>query len=193
MPSEWWSLYSVEHENQTAAADSAWEAMQPAHGFVAVDPEWAEERQLLPSMKLPSDNSKRVYILEAYHMLHCLVIQLRTISLCTLMGSQKIMRKTFYELLRGQPPSFKLGHTSHCFDALRQNIMCNADDTLLYTFGRAKAGDGQPRKCRDWNVLRDWATEHTACYLEHESKEGGHFFRCDNGEDGLIVGSAQSN
>ena len=74
MPSQWWSLYSVEHENQTAAADAAWEAVQPAHGFVAVDPHWAEEHQLLPSMEMPSDTSKRVYILEAYHMLHCLVL-----------------------------------------------------------------------------------------------------------------------
>ena len=65
--------------------------------------------------------------------------------------------------------------------------MCNADDTPLYTFGRSKAGDGQLRKCRDWNILRDWATKNTACYLDHEADEGGQFFRCDNGEDGLIV------
>lgn len=65
--------------------------------------------------------------------------------------------------------------------------MCNADDTPLYTFNRGIAGDGQSRKCRDWNLLRAWATEHTACYLDNEDKEGGQFFHCDNGHDGLIV------
>lgn len=66
-------MYSIEHENQTAAVDAAWEAMVPAHGIIAVDKSWAEQRQLPLSMELPSDHTKQVYILEAYHMLHCLV------------------------------------------------------------------------------------------------------------------------
>ena len=67
--------------------------------------------------------------------------------------------------------------------------MCIADDTPLYTWGRSVAGDGQARRCRDWNILRDWATEHTACYLDHKNQEGGRFFHCDNGTDGLDVGN----
>ena len=70
----WWSRYSAKNENDTALADAAWDAILPAHGFVAVSEQWAVERQLPPTMELPSDTSKRVYILEAYHMLHCLVI-----------------------------------------------------------------------------------------------------------------------
>ena len=72
-PATWWSMYSIEHENQTAAVDAAWEAIVPAHGIIAVDKSWAEQRQLPLSMELPSDHTKQVYILEAYHMLHCLV------------------------------------------------------------------------------------------------------------------------
>ncbi|ERF70771.1 hypothetical protein EPUS_09484 [Endocarpon pusillum Z07020] len=173
---EWWSLYSVTHQNQTTAVDAAWEALQPTHGIVAVDSQWADERQLLPSMELPGDTSKRVYILEAYHMLHCL----------------KILRKTFYQILRRESTTFKLQHSNHCFDALRQNIMCNADDTPLYTWNRRTAGDGQPRKCRDWNILRDWASEHKACYRNIDGREGGQFIQCDdevNADDGLIVES----
>jgi len=50
--------------------------------------------------------------------------------------------------------------------------MCNADDTPRYTGGvnqQASAeepisGAGQMRLCKDWNKLREWATEHSACY-----------------------------
>ena len=37
--------------------------------------DWAFERQWPDSMRLPSDGKKRVYLLEAYHQLHCLVIE----------------------------------------------------------------------------------------------------------------------
>lgn len=78
-------------------------------------------------------------------------------------------------------------HTIHCFDALRQYITCTAGDTLLYTMGRNKTGDGQFRKCRDWSALRDWATEHTACYRDSEKSIPleDHFGHCDGGVDGI--------
>ena len=38
-----------------------------------MDREWAKQRQWPESMYLPSDHSKGVYLLEAYHQLHCLV------------------------------------------------------------------------------------------------------------------------
>ena len=38
-----------------------------------MDRKWAERRQWPKSMYLPSDHSKGVYLLEAYHQLHCLV------------------------------------------------------------------------------------------------------------------------
>jgi len=39
-----------------------------------MDEDWAFERHWPDSMRLPSDSTKRVYLLEAYHQLHCLVI-----------------------------------------------------------------------------------------------------------------------
>ena len=54
---------------------------------------------------------------------------------------------------------------NHCYDALRQSIMCRADATPLYvpkdTFF---AGDGQHRQCGDWEALQEWVIQHTACY-----------------------------
>lgn len=56
-------------------------------------------------------------------------------------------------------------HLNHCYDALRQSIMCRADATPLYvpkdTFF---AGDGQQRQCGNWEALQDWVIQHTACY-----------------------------
>lgn len=49
--------------------------------MVAIDERHAEERQWPESMRLPTDGTKRVYLLEAYHLLHCLVCtQLATLK-----------------------------------------------------------------------------------------------------------------
>ena len=41
-----------------------------------MDEDWVFERHWPESMRLPSDGKKRVYLLEAYHQLHCLVSEL---------------------------------------------------------------------------------------------------------------------
>ena len=94
----------------------------------------------------------------------------------------------------------------HCFDALRQVsvfsamtviinalsyfqfVQCNADSTPLYTFGDNTAGDGQMHRCRDWEQLRTFATENTACHRDsvEEIPLGEHFGFCDNGDDGVF-------
>ena len=38
-----------------------------------MDQGWTFEQHWPESMHLPSDSSKNVYLLEAYHQLHCLV------------------------------------------------------------------------------------------------------------------------
>lgn len=70
-----------------------------------------------------------------------------------------------------------------------QSVMCNADNTPLYTFGDKTAGDGQLHRCRDWNELRDFATENTACYRDSvgDIPLGEHFGYCDEGVDGLTA------
>lgn len=122
-----------------------------------------------------------------------------------LIEDQRIIRKTFWELAKGKETTYPLTHSGHCFDTIRQVILsheggfrtrlttlkyiyCNADNTPLYTFGDDTAGDGQMRKCRDWNALRDFATENTACYRDSVKPIvlGDHFGYCDNGDDGVI-------
>ena len=75
--------------------------------------------------------------------------------------------------------------------------MCWGSDTLLYTTGHNDAGVDQPRLYRDYDALREWATERTACYHDHERQPGNdlgyegwgaHLRKCDGGEDGLPRG-----
>jgi hypothetical protein len=89
-----------------------------------------------------------------------------------LINRQKYMRRTVLEAHGGKPLSVSLRHLRHCLDGLRQFVMCHADDTPRYT-GRLHdqaneeepfGGVGQPRMCRDWDKLMDWATENSACY-----------------------------
>ena len=67
----WWNTeYSPQNHSDS---DGLWNAISPSHGFVAMDEKWALDRQWPDSMRLPSDNTKKIYLLEAYHQLHCLV------------------------------------------------------------------------------------------------------------------------
>jgi len=170
---QWWTDYSTRHHQSEELSDKMWDAIVPAHGIVAVDHEWAAAKNLPDSMSMPSDPSKGVYIIDAYHQLHCL----------------KIVRKTFFEIARGEPLTYPLGHSTHCFDSFRQYVQCTAGDTLLYSWGKNTTGDGQQRQCRDWQALSDWATEHTACYRDGEKPIPllEHFGHCDDGTDGLTI------
>jgi len=172
---QWYSsIYSSTETKDDEAVNAAWDKIIPAHGIVAVDHHWAADRNLPASMSLPSDSSKGVYIIDAYHQIHCLTI----------------IRKTFIEIAEGKTPSVPLQHSRHCFDSLLQYIMCgNSGDTLLYTWGRNETGDGQIRKCIDWNSRKQWAKENTACYADddHPIPLYDHFDHCENDDDGIHV------
>jgi hypothetical protein len=51
-------------------------------------------------------------------------------------------------------------HSAHCFNYIRQGIMCNADTTLE---GKTDSpGEGSEHECVDYDALLDWANEHAA-------------------------------
>lgn len=63
------------------------------------------------------------------------------------------------------PQSLHFAHLNHCLDSLRQEIICNADDTPRYSgLGQDGTGNNQHRMCKDWRKLEDWANAHSACY-----------------------------
>ncbi|CAK3814415.1 Hypothetical predicted protein [Lecanosticta acicola] len=165
----WHTKWDSGDRNQS---DALWNGINPAHGFVAIDREQAASKGWPESMYLPSDHSKGVYLLEAYHQLHCL----------------KIVRQTFREAVQRLPYTYDPHHAEHCFDALRQSTVCNADNTPLYTFGDKTAGDGQMHKCRSWSQLSQYATDNSACYRDSvgDIPLGQHFGHCEEArKDGI--------
>ena len=74
-------------------------------------------------MYLPSDHSKGVYLLEAYHQLHCLVSfdSSGVVTTFVLKDFQRILRNTFWEAVEHRPFTYHpSSHMEHCFDTLRQ-------------------------------------------------------------------------
>ncbi|KAF2648851.1 hypothetical protein K491DRAFT_708477 [Lophiostoma macrostomum CBS 122681] len=98
-------------------ADKAWSAILAGHGVVAISPSYASQHALPSSVFLPDGTGNKMYIVEAYHAMHC----------------TSVLRAHYTSLDRGIPGNWSRPYAAHCFDALRQYIMCNVDDTLLWT------------------------------------------------------------
>ncbi len=87
----------------------------------------------------------------------------------------------------GKPARIAMVHILHCLDQLRQDIICNADDTPRYAGFQDPpgTGSGQVRMCKDWNALEKWARDHTACF-KHEDETPAHlvdrFKFCPDGQ-----------
>ena len=64
--------YATPHENNTAR-DQLWDDIAVDRGAVAVDEKTVAEYGLPNSMVFPWDSTKQVYIVNAFHQLHCLV------------------------------------------------------------------------------------------------------------------------
>lgn len=89
---------------------------------------WAAERNWPQSMNLPSDSSKGVYLLEAYHYLHCLVCYAYSVNayVCANASNaaQHILRETLWEAVDQKPythpPDSRI---DYCFDTLWQVLI----------------------------------------------------------------------
>ncbi|ODM19402.1 hypothetical protein SI65_04386 [Aspergillus cristatus] len=169
----WWNMTDHNTNGRQAHVDAIWRDIRPSHGYITMDRDLAKQRGWPESMGLPSNPEKGIYILEAYHYLHCL----------------RVIRETFWEAVEKKPYTLSPGpHVDYCFDTLRQYIQCNADSTPLLTFGIFTAGNGQLHRCKDWSQLRDYATRHTACIRDgpEDVPMAGRFGLCDMGEDGIV-------
>ena len=53
------------------------------------------------------------------------------------------------------------GHSSHCFEYLRQSLLCNADATIEPAGERVRGflGWGFWRQCRNFEELKAWAED----------------------------------
>lgn len=70
-------------------------------------------------------------------------------------------------------------HTSHCFEYLRQSIMCSADSTLEPADNSLMGflGWGFQRQCRSHDELLHWAEKWKAFEMHGFLADGGHHRR----------------
>ncbi|KAH6708875.1 hypothetical protein BKA61DRAFT_696765 [Leptodontidium sp. MPI-SDFR-AT-0119] len=141
--------------DNNSARDALWNSMATDRGVVAVDQETIAKQGLTETIVFPWDPTKRVYIVIAFHQLHCLKLLYQTL---TSAYNGEDLQKPVYE------------HCVHCLDQLRQDAECNADDNLWYI---GEKSTGQNRKCKDFSKLDEWALERHACYnFERPMKPG---------------------
>ncbi|KAF2832203.1 hypothetical protein CC86DRAFT_366075 [Ophiobolus disseminans] len=141
-PQHWNTPFSGENKTETNAL---WQGLFPdGAGLVHIPRDYAASLQLPHSVPYQGNASERVYFVAAYHNIHCL----------------SVIRAALYHFQEGVPQTVPIQHTLHCLDSLRQDTMCHAEKTLLYTENGKVFGDGQVRECRDWDALNDWIARH---------------------------------
>ncbi|PTB65659.1 hypothetical protein BBK36DRAFT_66216 [Trichoderma citrinoviride] len=91
-------------------------------------------------------NDGPAYMMSVFHQLHCL----------------SYIAEHYQQGYGGVNLTEEVAHHSaHCFNYLRQGIMCSADTTLE---GQTKEGpgEGSVHECADYDALLEWANEHAA-------------------------------
>lgn len=167
-----------------------WLNMHSDDGIIALDDEYVEKMGLPVSQRFPWDQNKGIYLLHGFHNLHCTVSFL---WLCSNVNScwQSIKRSIYISLMKYRkniPQTRNHHHIIHCLDALRRDVLCNADDIPRYTTPdpSPETGNGQPRMCRSWDKMHDCAKQHNAChrYIHEQSSnypEVQRFVWCPEG------------
>ncbi|KUJ11512.1 uncharacterized protein LY89DRAFT_688748 [Mollisia scopiformis] len=157
-------LYHTEteysHKNETYA-EELWETIDTNPVAITLSYEYARENDLLEPRPFPWDESKGLFYINGFHQLHCL----------------KLIKRSLSEYRLDLPQTLERQHISHCLDALRQNVLCAADDTPMPTLHSHATGDNQAMQCRSWDKLIEWARdpEKDACYrIVDEYKDPVH-------------------
>ncbi|KAK5627125.1 hypothetical protein RRF57_002840 [Xylaria bambusicola] len=143
-------------DNETLQ-NELWYNINVDAAVVALSDDWVARHELRRAQRFPWDQSKGIYILHGFHNLHCL----------------KIVYISLSEYRRGVSQTRSWHHISHCLDALRRQIICDADDTPRATDRRVEVVSGlhQHRQCRSWEQLEAFAKQHTACYKRPETPD----------------------
>lgn len=139
--------------------------MTGGRGAITVDP--SDRAGLSQPYEVPAPKKDRerlgkekeeVYMVSMFHQLHCLVsildctsssINLNQMVQSTLMRSYGLM------VIQGTPPS-DVEHDAHCFDFIRQALVC-AGDVTVEGFSEYGEGWGAVHKCKDVDAIKSWA------------------------------------
>ncbi|MCJ1358910.1 MAG: hypothetical protein MMC33_008910 [Icmadophila ericetorum] len=139
-------------------SDDLWAGLIPNSGLVMI--KYPEKYGLQTGIHTMEPNAA-VYGVAITHQYHCL----------------KMMRESFSGLSTGDPeyvemltapedplqrPPLMLDHVYHCYDYLRQSILCQADLTLewaSYVNTSHIDGYGPPHQCRNWDDVYKWMVD----------------------------------
>lgn len=190
MPIQIYQFDDFVDQNVTKVS-ALWEALSGDPGVVALEDAWVAAKGLPQALRFPWDPSKGVYLLQGFHNLHCLVelsdFPYWVCAVCLISRFQRAIHRYIMNAHYQRPQRIALSHIQHCLDQLRQDVICNADDTPRYAGFQEPPGTGagQVRMCKDWKKLEAWAKERTACF-KHEDETPGRlidrFKFCPDGE-----------
>ncbi|PHH65556.1 hypothetical protein CDD81_1991 [Ophiocordyceps australis] len=139
--------------NSSLQSNPVWDGLvADGRGFVVVNS--PEKYNLKPGVKL--DDGSEKYSVSMFHQLQCL----------------KLLRSNYYattqqQISRRQNHDASHVHINHCFDYLRQAIMCCGDLTLewpsaMHNSSTSFDGWGIAHKCRSWHQALQWTSLHKA-------------------------------
>nr|A0A142I729.1 RecName: Full=UstYa family oxidase phomYb; AltName: Full=Phomopsin biosynthesis cluster protein Yb [Diaporthe leptostromiformis]AMR44281.1 DUF3328 protein [Diaporthe leptostromiformis]BDA39141.1 DUF3328 [Diaporthe leptostromiformis] len=128
-------------------SEEAWTNLIPkGKGWIKVHNETAIPDMPGLDQSLPEQSA----LVSVFHQLHCLYMT----------------RAGYFAARSGNLDEVNVVHVSHCWDYLRQAIMCHSDTTLEWlhappdNFG--STGWGYEHQCRDYEAIFAFATEHRA-------------------------------
>ncbi|KAF1349382.1 hypothetical protein EJ07DRAFT_140339 [Lizonia empirigonia] len=157
--------YSSDHVTTSSLNETKqhWLALLPKGGGFLHIPTHASHT-LPPPIHIPSLPGKDVFAIAVFHQMHCLYHM--TAYIDTLVLQMRAGNMTIDEQ--------KLSHNDHCFNYLRNAIMCTADTTLegqALTHGERETpgtdGTGAVHVCRDYDGVFTWAERNRLYDVAH--------------------------
>ncbi|KAK5136776.1 hypothetical protein LTR08_002072 [Meristemomyces frigidus] len=141
-------------------SDQAWHYLSPdGDGFILVPNNTRQDYHLQPGKQTPQGE---VYDISLFHQLHCLSnIRKQSLTLQAALGRDN-WHEIYNVLLKHQED-----HVYHCFDYIRQALMCAGDMTIEWPRtepdGRRFAVDGWgiTHECKSWEAIMDFMNENT--------------------------------
>ncbi|KAL3422014.1 hypothetical protein PVAG01_06170, partial [Phlyctema vagabunda] len=151
--------YSDFNNAPTPENNGLWmDLLGPGMGFISI--ENPSKYGLPPGVRLRhSPPNMQNFGISMYHQLHCLMM-IRGLYWEALRGERNL------KMISDEKLPDDIHHTNHCFDYLRQAIMCAGDMSIE---GRAPPdhitqdhinGMGQKHICRSWDASRAWMDNH---------------------------------
>jgi len=98
------------------------------------------------------EEGEDTYMITAIHQLHCLRTIFRSYGKLRLSGPEAV--------------DVDDAHLAHCFDYLRQGLMCSVDTSLEGNSTQYGEGWGSVHVCKDYSKILGWIEHHTETTLK---------------------------